>query len=225
MQINADTSLPVAVRPGEAAWVASPATGVERLMLERDGGEVARATSIVRFRPGATFEAHSHDAGEEYFVLEGTFSDETGDHPAGTYVRNPPGSAHTPFTRDGATLFVKLRQFAPGDHAHLVVDTRHVPWLPTPTRGREILPLHEFDGMRTCLLRWATGTTGRIPEHPDGTEILVLEGSVTDLRRRFPEGSWLRRPSCGEPTLYAEAATLLLKTGHLRSRRDLGKAA
>ena len=88
-------------------------------MLDRSGGEVARATSIVRYAPGARFDRHVHGGGEEILVLEGVFSDESGDHPAGTYLRNPPGSAHAPFSREGCVLFVKLWQFTAGDTAAL----------------------------------------------------------------------------------------------------------
>ena len=217
MLINADLRQPAAVRPDEAQWVASPATGVTRLMLERDGGEVARATSLVRFAPGAAFDAHDHDAGEEYFVLDGTFSDETGDYPAGAYVRNPPGSRHTPFTTAGATIFVKLRQFQRGDDAHVVVDTNGAAWLLAPDGTSEVLPLHEFEGVRTFLARFAPGVLAPLPGHPDGIEMLVLDGSVTNLDQDYPKGSWLRRPGSVRDALYADGATLLIKTGHLHA--------
>ncbi|GAL13613.1 hypothetical protein JCM19233_4618 [Vibrio astriarenae] len=51
--------------------------------LDRVGGEVARATSIVRYKPNSAFSPHTHDGGEEFFVLEGVFSDEHGDYPQG----------------------------------------------------------------------------------------------------------------------------------------------
>ena len=91
MRVNADFSQRVVVTPGEYSWVASPASGVDRMMLDRIGDEVARATTIVRFRPNSQFEAHTHGGGEEFLVLEGVFSDEHADYPAGTYVRNPIG--------------------------------------------------------------------------------------------------------------------------------------
>ncbi len=82
--------------------------GVERRMLERDGDEVARATSLVRFAPNSAFSAHRHGGGEEFLVLEGVFSDESGDFPAGTYARNPVGSRHVPSSELGCVIFVKL---------------------------------------------------------------------------------------------------------------------
>jgi anti-sigma factor ChrR (cupin superfamily) len=112
-RVNAEFDRRVVIDTTGEPWVPSPEAGVERRMLDRVGGEVARATSLVRYGPGARFAEHAHGGGEEFLVLEGVFSDERGDYPAGTYVRNPPGSRHRPFSRGGCTLFVKLHQFAP----------------------------------------------------------------------------------------------------------------
>jgi anti-sigma factor ChrR (cupin superfamily) len=67
-------------------------------MLERVGDEVAKATSIVRYRPGLKFPVHTHEFGEEMLVLEGIFINEISDYPAGTYIMNPPGSSHSPWS-------------------------------------------------------------------------------------------------------------------------------
>lgn len=133
MEINADFAKRAAIRPGRAEWVASPLPGVERLMLDRLGGEVARATSLVRYAPGSRFERHEHALGEEFLVLDGVFSDAAGDFGPGSYVRNPPGTAHAPSSRDGCTIFVKLRQFQDGD-AHPFASTR--PRSRGPSRSR-----------------------------------------------------------------------------------------
>jgi len=76
-------------------------------MLDRLGAESGRATSIVRCVPGSYFSAHVHDGGEEFLVLEGVFSDEHGNYGPGSYLRNPPGSLHSPFSEEGCTLYVK----------------------------------------------------------------------------------------------------------------------
>ena len=94
----------------EQRWVPSPLPGVERVMLDRLGAERGRATSLVRYAPGSSFDAHAHPGGEEILVLQGTFSDESGDHGAGWYLRHPPGSNHRPWSTDGALIFVKLWQ-------------------------------------------------------------------------------------------------------------------
>src|SRR5262245_2098677 len=96
--LRADFSERVIVATRDEPWVPSPQEGVARRMLDRIGGEVARATSLVRYVPASTFPSHQHGGGEEFLVLEGVFSDEHGDYPTGTYVRNPPGSAHAPRT-------------------------------------------------------------------------------------------------------------------------------
>jgi anti-sigma factor ChrR (cupin superfamily) len=86
MEINADYSKRVVAHLSEAKWMPSPQNDVDRFMLDRVGEEVGRATSFVRYRPGASFPRHVHGGGEEIFVLEGVFSDEHGDYPAGTYI-------------------------------------------------------------------------------------------------------------------------------------------
>ena len=107
MKIRADMKEAVALQTYDLAWEPSPAVGVERRMLVRDEA-LGLATSIVRYAPGASFPAHTHPGGEEIFVLEGTFADEHGTYAAGTYLRNPPGSRHHPYSPDGCVLFVKL---------------------------------------------------------------------------------------------------------------------
>ena len=109
MNINSDYTKRVVINHHDLPWIPSPETGVERRMLDRIGDEVAKATSIVRYQPGSAFQTHTHEFGEEILVLDGVFSDETGDYPAGTYIMNPPGSSHAPHSKTGCTLFVKLR--------------------------------------------------------------------------------------------------------------------
>ena len=51
---------------------------------------------LIRFAPGTALPAHDHPAGEEVFVLEGTYTDADGSYGPGTWVRYPPGSRHAP---------------------------------------------------------------------------------------------------------------------------------
>jgi hypothetical protein len=105
-------------------------------MLDRMGDEVAKATSIVRYQPGSKFQTHTHEFGEEIFVLDGVFSDEIGDYPAGTYMMNPPGSSHEPFSQSGCTLFVKLRHLGPDQVEREIVNTKTAPWFQGMVPGR-----------------------------------------------------------------------------------------
>ncbi|MBV9521574.1 MAG: cupin domain-containing protein [Alphaproteobacteria bacterium] len=88
MLINADLTRRAVVETAALPWIPSPERGVDRKMLERDGGEVARATSLVRYAPGSSFAAHEHGGGEEILVLDGVLGDEHGEYPAGTYIQN-----------------------------------------------------------------------------------------------------------------------------------------
>lgn len=200
----------------EIAWVRSPADGVERRMLDRIGAEVARATSVVRFQPGSRFEHHVHDLGEEFLVLDGTFSDPEGDYPAGTYVRNPPGSAHAPWSEPGCTLFVKLRQFHPEDRERVVINTLDSEWMPGLTAGISVLPLHRFGTEQVSLVRFAPGTVFQAHHHPRGEEIYVLEGALEDDEGRYAAGSWLRSPPGSQHQPFSiEGCIAYIKVGHL----------
>jgi anti-sigma factor ChrR (cupin superfamily) len=217
MNTNANFSLRVAIDTHTLAWNQSPAPGVERKPLDRIGDEVARATSIVRYAPQSAFVQHRHDGGEEIFVLDGIFSDESGDYTAGTYLRNPPGSSHAPYSDDGCTLFVKLRQFHADDGTVVRINTVTAPWYPGLVPGLSVMPLHDFDGIGTALVRWAPDTVFNPHVHPGGEEILVLEGVFHDEHGSYPAGSWIRSPRYSKhaPFTKSEGALIYVKTGHL----------
>lgn len=216
--LNADFTQRVSVPPPTAeSWLASPEPGVHRHRLDRIGDEVARATSIVRYDAGSRFAHHAHGGGEEYLVLDGTFSDEHGDYPAGSYVRNPPGTEHTPFSREGCTLFVKLWQYAAGDDEPVRIDTTRAHWRAGLVPGLSVLPLHEFDGVSTALVRWAPQTRFNAHTHPGGEEILVLEGLFRDEQGEYPAGTWLRSPAWSRHSPFTgdEGALIYVKVGHI----------
>lgn len=218
LRINDDFGQRIVIPPASNGdWLGSPCPDVLRRPLDRVGGEVARATSIVRYLPGSAFTPHQHGGGEEILVLEGVFSDEHGDHPAGTYLRNPPGSGHAPFSREGCTIFVKVWQFSPEDRQSLVLDTRQIDWRPGLVAGLSVMPLHEFDGISTALVKWAPHTQFNAHMHPGGEEILVLEGVFSDEHGHYPAGTWLRSPRWSKHTPFtgAEGALIYVKVGHL----------
>lgn len=218
MLIHADFSMRAVALPHEPAFFASPVAGFERRMLDRIGQEVARATSIVRYQPNARFTQHTHGGGEEFLVLEGSFHDEAGDYLTGSYVRNPIGSAHAPWAGpDGATLFVKLQQFAQDDDQRVVIDTAHAHFSPGLVPGLSVLPLHQHGGEGAALLRWAANTRFNTHRHWGGEEILVLDGVFRDEHGVYPKGSWLRSPHLSQHTPFTgpEGALIYVKTGHL----------
>jgi anti-sigma factor ChrR (cupin superfamily) len=217
MDINTDFKQRVVLNTDQLAWRASPVPGVERQMLDRVGEELARATSVVRYAPNTEFTPHTHDGGEEILVLDGCFSDEMGDYPAGTYLRNPPGSQHAPFSTDGCTLFVKLRQFAQSDSQELRINTKTKDWYPGLVPGLSVMPLHEHDGVSTALVRWAPNTVFNPHVHPGGEEIYVLDGVFHDEFGAYPKGSWIRSPRYSKhaPFTKEEGALIYVKVGHL----------
>lgn len=215
--INNDFTQRIVLYTPQMDWVGSPASGVQRKMLDRVGDEVARATSVVRYAPGATFTAHVHGGGEEILVLDGVFSDEQGQYTAGTYLRHPPGSQHSPASQTGCLLLVKLWQFCPGDDQSEQINTRTAQWYQGMVPGLTVLPLHEFNGVNTALVRWAPDTVFNRHVHPGGEEIFVLEGVFRDEYGSYPTGSWIRSPrySLHTPFTKNEGALIYVKTGHL----------
>lgn len=216
MDLHADLSRPVVLDTHALPWIPSPMPGVERRLLDRQGEEVARATSLVRYAPGSRFPPHRHGGGEEFLVLEGTFSDELGDYAAGSYLRNPVGSSHAPFSVAGCTILVKLQQMHPADQQRVCIDTRSTCWLPGLVEGLEVLPLHAYGSEHVALVRWAPGTVFQLHGHPSGEEIFVLEGVFQDEHGTYPAGSWLRHPPGSVHRPWSETGcTIWVKTGHL----------
>jgi anti-sigma factor ChrR (cupin superfamily) len=217
MELNADFSRRAAVHAARVPWVASPMAGVERRMLDRIGDEVARATSIVRYAPGSHFSPHTHGGGEEFFVLKGVFEDEHGEFPAGTYVRNPPTSRHTPSSAPGCVLFVKLWQFDLSDRTQVRINTSPMPYRPATDRaGIELIPLFRDSREEVRLERWAPATAIAMTV-PGGAEVLVLDGDFHEGGERFEVQSWLRLPAGGALQAKAgpEGCKVWIKTGHL----------
>lgn len=213
--LNMDLSQQVVVLPEQHQWLRSPAEGVSRMPLEREHAESGRTTSLVTFTAGASFPPHQHPMGEEIFVLEGVFSDENGDYPAGTYIRNPPGSHHQPFTREGCALFVKLDQFHPDDRQQVVITQEQRRWQ-QGIGNLKVLSLHSFETRSTALVYWPANESFQPHTHFGGEEILVLKGEFCDEHGRYPQYSWIRSPHMSKHFPFVEQETLIMvKVGHL----------
>lgn len=221
MLINADFSKRVVVHAERSEWTPSPVPGVERKMLDRVGGEVARATSIVRYAPGSSFPAHTHDGGEEFLVLDGVFQDEFGDYPAGSYVRNPPASRHAPGSAPGCVIFVKLHQFEPSDHTQVrVIPSRGMALGQAEHDRGVVMPLYGNGLESVRIEQWSAGAAVSC-DATSGLEALVMEGSFEESGSRLTRHSWLRLPvgSAFEAAAGPAGATVWIKTGHLRDIR------
>ncbi len=213
--LNMELDKVVVIDTNEMDWEASPSAGVWRKPLAREAAEHGHTTSVVRYDSGSAFSAHAHPLGEEIFVLDGVFSDEHGDYPAGTYLRNPPGSRHSPRSEAGCVLLVKLDQFDPADLATVRLDTNRGDWL--PGEGRlEMMLLHDFAYESVVLLRWPANSRLDPHVHFGGEEIFVLSGTLYDEYGRYPAGTWLRNPHNSEHCPYVEEESVIwIKTGHL----------
>lgn len=213
--LNMNMEQAVVISTATAPWLPSPMQGVSRKPLEREAAESGHVSSIVEYQAGSQFSPHYHPAGEEIFVLEGVFSDENGDYPAGTYIRNPPGSRHAPFSKNGCVIFVKLNQFDAEDLIPVVIDTNKTPWL--PGQGRlKVQPLHEYKSQHTALVFWPKGEKFIPHKHWGGEEILVISGTFKDEFGSYEKGTWLRSPHLSEHCPYVEEDTVILvKVGHL----------
>jgi len=214
--LNADLSQRCVVDGNTLPWQASPSPLVRRRLLERGGGELARATSIVRYDAGAKFNLHEHALGEEILVLDGTLSDEFGNYGPGTYLKNPSGSSHAPFSEEGCTLFVKLQHLAPDDNQRVVVHTHQSPWFRGMVEGLTVMPLSEFGSSHAAMVRWAPRTYFNPHRHFGGEEIYVVEGVFSDEHGRYTQGNWIRSPHLSQHQPFsAEGCLILVKTGHL----------
>ena len=212
---NLDMSRIVVINHHDQEWQASPMAGVKRISLEREAAESGHVSSIVQYAAGSHFSEHFHPQGEEIFVLEGVFSDENGDYPAGSYLRNPPGSHHAPFSEGGCTLFVKLNQFKQGDQTQLAINTNKQSWL-QGQGGLTVMPLHEFEGSSTALVRWPAGERFAPHKHWGGEEIMVLKGEFKDEHGSYPKGTWIRSPHLSQHFPFVDEETIILvKVGHL----------
>jgi hypothetical protein len=195
--LNGDLAVRASAEPQTMSWAPSPSGTVWRKRFHRVGPpESGQVTSLVRYEPRSKFPRHPHPDGEEILVLEGVFSDEHGDWPAGTYLLNPEGFSHVPFSNPGCLLFVKLRQFPGRERQHIVVDTNAVPEQRGWADGICVRPLYAQEGFSdtTRLERWTAGTRAEL-EFAQGTELFVVNGSLSEKGHAFGLHAWLRLPA------------------------------
>lgn len=219
MTINGDLTRRTTADSMAMDWTRSPSGTVWRKRLHLVGpDEAGQVTSVVRFEPNSSFPVHDHPDGEEILVLDGVFSDEAGDWPAGTYLLNPEGFRHGPYSDPGCVLFVKLRQYPGRDREHVALSTADLTWQATGTPGVETKLLYAQAGFEdtTRLERWARATTRPAEVLAGGAEIFVLDGSFVESGEAFGTGCWLRLPrnSPFAPST-SDGCTVYIKEGGL----------
>lgn len=217
MDVNADFSQQALVHGAAIDWEPSPMPGVERRRLDRVAGENERVTTIVRYAPGSHFSAHTHGGGEEFLVLDGVFEDDYGAWPAGSYIRNPPGSRHTPGSAPGCTILVKLWQFDPDDRTFVHAHIDKLAGVPHRDRaGVEVTPLYADTAESVGVERWEPGANVTL-DTDRGAELFVLEGDARHADDVLLPWSWLRLPAGAAAAFRAgeRGARVWVKTGHL----------
>lgn len=75
-----------------------PGVTAHWLYKEDHGGPAA---VLLRYEPGARVAEHEHVGYEHLLVLEGDQFDEAGSYPAGSFIVNPPGTRHSPGSKNG----------------------------------------------------------------------------------------------------------------------------
>lgn len=219
MGLNEDLSKLVIVRTATTEWQASPSPTVWRKRLDLAGGaESSRVTSVVRYDADSAFRSHPHPNGEEILVLDGVFSDKHGDYPAGSYLLNPGGFEHAPFSRQGCVLFVKLQQYPGLDRQHIAIDTNKGEWRLGATDGVAVILLYAEDGHSETVYLARLDGGARVPDHdhPAGEEVFVLDGSFEDEHGEHPTGSWVRYPAGSRHSVHSQGGCMLyVKDGNL----------
>lgn len=217
--LHADFTQRVVIDTTAMPWQPSPSPTVFRKRLDLVGGaESGRVTSVVRYVPGSAFPEHGHPEGEEILVLEGVFSDEHGDYPAGSYLLNPPGFAHAPFSRPGCVLFVKLRQYGGAGRRKVAIDTPRAVFAAGEAPGIEHLALYRDAAFPKAIRldRLHPGAETQPASSPGGEEIFVLSGAFEDEDGHYPAGTWLRLPRGSRLGKRSRVGALLyVKQGHL----------
>lgn len=217
--ISGDLSIRASVDTNQMDWSPSPSGTVWRKRVHLVGpAESGQVTSVVRYEPNSTFLAHDHPDGEEILVLGGVFSDEHGNWPTGTYLLNPEGFRHAPFSKDGCMLFVKLRQFQGRQRHHIALDANVLSWQTGTRSGVEVKPLYQQDGFLDTmrLERWAPDSVLGSLHYPTGAEYFVLDGRFTDESGNYEPGAWLRLPAgCNHQPRTTIGCILYIKEGGL----------
>ena len=242
---NHDMSIPSIVKVNEADWQASPSKTVRRkrfhLVGEPESGQV---TSLVEYLPGASFHRHGHPEGEEILVLEGIFSDDAGDWPAGSWLLNPEGFAHAPYSREGCLLFVKLRQYRGAKH--LMLAWPELTPEPSTFDPSEQALTEQLENVIFRVLLNQSGESisiislgiqlGAIPsaethtsegvlrkKYEGGVEGFVLEGIANMNGEMLIRHDWFRLPPGATLNLTSRSCTLYLKENNVKRLRNASR--
>ncbi len=172
-----------------------------------------RKTAFIYLQQGEILPQHS--SGIEILILEGTGIYNNQPVIQGHYLRIP-GSSQLSAGSNGCKLFVKYHQFMQGDSGERTIDTStEDKWLPGPTDGIKIRPLHVFNTESIMLLYWQHADEFRPNLDPQGEEIVVIKGLLQNRDHLFKPYSWIRNPVEDWRSWHGSTGTLAYyKSGH-----------
>jgi ChrR Cupin-like domain len=188
--LNMDYGKTVIISAADQQWVESPIEGITRCQFEREQNESGWATSLVRYNPGTQFPEHRHSGGEQIYILEGIFSDNTGSYPADTYLQNPIGSMHNPYSKEGTLIFVRLGATEINATQPIIVHNFSTITAPKiQTGSRDFLSL-ERERHGNIFVK-------------SNVEFLLLKGNISHKSRIFAPLSWFRISAQDQLTFLA----------------------
>jgi hypothetical protein len=189
----------------------------ERVLAHHTIAQLSRTTTFVSMPADKTLELPTISNGLECLVIAGSIADGHSEYPEGFYLRFPADSAPWRlYSESGCTLLLKVNGFPDNDDGNRSIDSRDPDqWLSNADGICDICPLHAFGGDTTMLVRWQLDGSFKPGLDPQGEEILVLSGTLSDHLGQYAAGTWLREPVAQWHHWQARAGSLIYyKSGH-----------
>ena len=217
MNINDDIRKKVVVHPRNKQWTAEHSGMCETLYLDLVDKVKPVATKLVRISPSSILPPEMIGGGKEVLVLEGTYNDQRGEYPTGSYMRFPPGTKQEAFTDKGCLLFVKTWQFEPTDRKRVNIDAfRAEMKRPRKRQGVVLQQLYSDYREDVRIEHWERNH--RLVIHQcNGLEVLLLSGEFFEPSASYKPLSWVRLPP-GRPLKVVvgdQGVRVLIKESHL----------
>ena len=204
--MNSDYEQKVLIDTNTIQWQETQVKNVfKKILAIKDKEE----TSLIKLNEGSVLNQEQKINSVEIFVLEGTYINEYGEYPQGTYLRLPEENEALVKSDKACVIFRKTNFFT--DKQKIIIDTNTTLWL-QGQGNLEVMPLYE----QTALVKWPKGERFIPHKHWGGEEIIVLKGVFMDEYGEYPKGSWIRSPHLSEHFPYVNEETIIfVKTGHM----------
>jgi len=216
--IASDIQKRVIINTETLDWDPTIAQNITQKTLETNNNDgYEQITSLVRYSAGAIYLPHCHPNGEEIFVLEGTLYDERGDFPSGSYIRNPPGSYHQPYSKHGCLIFIKVEQMTLNETKHLHVKTYSEDWKTDILSNTDLINLYTNHDEKVDLVRYLPSESpNKISSQDDVcVELFVLYGVLNHQDEFYPKNTWIKKNGDSFQGLFSRSGcTIYRKTGH-----------